>query len=175
MLKITTATPADIPALVALLNSAYRGEESKKGWTTEADLLAGDIRTDEATIAQQIADPHSDMLKCEDETGQILGCVYLKKNDDRLYLGMLSVQPGQQGRGIGKMFLRKAEEYAGEVGCAKIYMQVITARTELNEWYLRHGYAPTGERFPFNVDIRYGKPTQELEFMVLEKTLAQSR
>ena len=35
------ASAADAPALVDLINSAYRGESSKAGWTTEADLLGG--------------------------------------------------------------------------------------------------------------------------------------
>ena len=168
-MKIFPANLKDVPALKKLLDSAYRGEESKKGWTTEADLLSGEVRTDEATLSKIIAEENSVILKYEGDANQILGCVHLKKNGDRLYLGMLSVSPTQQGKGIGKMFLKKAEEHALEIGCSKIYMQVISVRKELNDWYMRHGFAPTGERFPFDVDEKYGVQAQPLEFMILEK------
>lgn len=170
MLSILTATLEDIPALLALLNSAYRGEESRKGWTTEADLLDGNIRTDVETLERLLSEPEGVILKCTGND-QIVGCVHLKKNGERLYLGMLSVSPSEQGRGIGKMFLKRAEEHAREVGCTKIYMQVISIRTELNNWYVRHGYVATGERFPFDVDEKYGVQTQPLEFMILEKVI----
>ncbi len=171
MSTITAATPADIPALAELLNQAYRGDASRQGWTHEADLLQGTIRTDEAELARLIAAADGDILKCEDDTGALLGCVHLKKHGERLYLGMLSVRPTLQGQGIGKLFLKKAEEYALAKGCHTIFMQVITERTELNEWYFRHGYRPTGERKPFEVDSKYGVPVRPLEFMILEKRI----
>ena len=43
--QIKIAIQADIPSIVALLNSAYRGESSMKGWTTEAHLIGGNVRT----------------------------------------------------------------------------------------------------------------------------------
>lgn len=171
MNNIAPSTLADIPQLVALMNKAYRGEESKKGWTTEADLLAGDIRTDASILENLIKDKNGDILNYKNEDGKIMGCVHLKKDGGKLYLGMLSVLPEQQGNGIGKIFLKKAEEYAKEKNCQAIYMQVISARTELNEWYARHGYRPTGKRKPFDVDEKYGTPTQKLEFIYLEKKI----
>lgn len=171
MLTIKPAGTGDIPALTSLLNQAYRGESSRKGWTHEADLLTGTIRADEAMLRELIADKESVILKCEDESGNIAGCVYLKKHSRRLYLGMLSVNPALQGRGIGKMFLQKAEAYARAVGCEIIFMQVISARQDLMAWYLRHGYRPTGERKPFEVDPKYGIPVKPLEFLILEKNL----
>ena len=171
MQKIKPATLSDVPELLFLLNSAYRGEGSKKGWTSEADLLAGSIRTDAATLKKLIADELGDIFIYRDDAGKLVGCVHLQKNGEKLYLGMLSVMPDQQGKGIGKQFLRKAEIYAKEKGCHTIYMQVISVRTELNEWYFRHGYQATGERKAFDVDKKYGVPTQTLEFMFLEKKL----
>ena len=47
---ISFASVSDIISIKDLLNTAYRGEESKQGWTTEADLIAGDIRADEAML-----------------------------------------------------------------------------------------------------------------------------
>ena len=41
------ATVQDAPEIAILVNSAYRGDSSRQGWTTEADLLDG-TRTDAA-------------------------------------------------------------------------------------------------------------------------------
>ena len=91
------------------------------------------------------------------------------KKESRLYLGMFSVSPAAQGKGIGKKLLAAADEYAKEHNCNSIYMTVITVRHELIAWYEKHGYQRTGKVLPFPVDERYGTPTQPLEMMVLEK------
>ncbi len=168
---LTTATPSDIPALLHLVNSAYRGEPSRRGWTTEADFLAGDIRTDADDLAALMARPEAVILKIADEEGRLVGCVFLEKRGDRLYLGMLSVLPELQGQGIGKVLLRGAEERAVRLGCRAVYMRVLTPRHELLAWYERHGYRPTGEYEPYTAPPKYGVPQQALEFALLEKVL----
>lgn len=172
MHTIAIADTADIPSLVALLNAGYRGEGSKQGWTTEADLLAGPIRTDEAHLLSLMESPTAVFLKCLDAAGHIEGCVYLDQRDRGLYLGMLCVWPQRQGAGIGKQLLVGAEEHARRLGCETIFMQVVSERPELEAWYLRQGYYFTGERRPFDVDHRYGLPTRELEFIIMEKRVA---
>ena len=174
MNPISIADRRDIPALVELLNSAYRGEASKKGWTTEADLLGGQ-RTDAAMIEEEMSMPAADFLKYTDPSGLLTGCVYLKKSGNKLYLGMLSVSPQLQNGGIGKQLLQAAETYASEKGCHQIYMTVISVRRELIAWYERHGYQATGERMPFEPEERFGIPTQPLEFIVLEKKLTRQK
>src|SRR5947209_6969832 len=141
--NISIATGADIPAITRLLNSAYRGETSKQGWTTEADLIVGETRTDEADLKQIMEQEGSVFLKYTNEQHQIIGCVNLQKQGDKLYLGMLSVVPQLQGGGIGKQLLKAAEEYAKALHCTAIYMSVISARTELVQWYQRYGYKDT--------------------------------
>ncbi|MES2848439.1 MAG: GNAT family N-acetyltransferase [Bacteroidota bacterium] len=168
---ITIATETDIPELVALLNSAYRGEESKKGWTSEAHLIAGEVRTDEASVKEILQRPGSVMLKYTDAEKGLTGCVNLQQHQNKIYLGMFSVHPVLQGGGTGKKLLIAAEEYAKGIGCNCIYMTVITVREELINWYKRHGYVDTGERKPFEEDGVTGKHLQQLEFMVLEKNL----
>ncbi|MBL7798411.1 MAG: GNAT family N-acetyltransferase [Saprospiraceae bacterium] len=168
---LTTATPSDIPTLLQLVNSAYRGEPSRRGWTTEADLLAGDIRTDADDLAALMARPDAVILKAADEAGNLSGCVFLEKRGNRLYLGMLSVWPELQGQGIGKILLQAAEERARRLGCRAVYMRVLTPRHELLAWYERHGYRPTGEYEPYNAPPQYGVPQQALEFAILEKVL----
>lgn len=168
--KIQRASVADVPALDKLVNSAYRGESSKKGWTSEADLLGG-TRIDEAALRDLIMDETTIILKyTEDEV--IQGCVELRKENENLYLGMLSVQPDQQAKGIGKKLMLAGEDFARQQRCTKIFMTVISVRDKLIEWYVRHGYRLTGERKPFVMpDERWGIPKQQLEFVLLEKIL----
>jgi ribosomal protein S18 acetylase RimI-like enzyme len=167
---IIPSTKNDVPALVRLVNSAYRGEGSKKGWTTEADLLDG-TRTDEANIADLINDPQAIILKYLNEDSKIIACVYLQKQGSRLYLGMLSVLPDIQGAGIGKALLAAAHEHAIKNQCSYIFMTVISVRHELVAWYERHGYKRTGETKPFPVGEKFGIQKQPLELIVLEKKL----
>ena len=146
-LTISTATAVDAPQLVSLVNSAYRGESSKKGWTTEADLLGG-IRIDEPSLLALMERPEAVFLKCSGLKNEILGCVYLHMQQEQLYLGMLTVSPEKQALGIGKLLLEASEQYAKEQGSSTIVMTVISVRHELISWYERRGYQRTGEKQP---------------------------
>lgn len=167
--QISVAALADTAELVRLVNSAYRGDFSKKGWTTEADLLKGELRTDEASLNKLLSKPEAIILKYTDDEGLITGCVYLEKQNEKIYLGMLSVSPDKQARGIGKKLLSASEEYTKKMNCKSIIMNVISVRHELISWYERHGYKNNGDRKPFPVETKFGVPTQLLEFVVLEK------
>jgi ribosomal protein S18 acetylase RimI-like enzyme len=170
---IHEANPSDIAELVRLINSAYRGEGAKKGWTTEADLLDG-TRTDEHNLIGLLNDPSSVILKYSNQQGKIEACVNLQKKDNKLYLGMLTVSPELQGAGIGKQLLSAADEYAKKNSCAAIFMTVISVRSELIAWYERHGYKKTGEVKPFPVGEEFGIQKQPLEMIVMEKSIAQN-
>ena len=168
---ITKATLEDVSSLNKLINSAYRGESSKKGWTTEANLLEGS-RTNETELIEIIQDPKNTILKFT-EGNQILACVLLVEKEQQLYLGMLTVSPDLQNSGIGKKLLFEAENHAKAIGLNAIVMTVISARTELIDWYKRHGYFDTGAREAFPVsDIHIPISEGKLEFMVLEKKIA---
>jgi len=172
-MKIQIATKDDIPALDILVNSGYRGDSSKRGWTTEADLLDG-LRTDKNALEKLMNEEGSVILKISDDEGAILGCVNLKEKASKLYLGMLTVNPLLQRAGIGKLLLKASEERAFELKKEAIIMTVITVRSELIAWYNRHGYSDTGKREPFPTgDPSFGLPKQPLEFMVLEKKLSR--
>jgi ribosomal protein S18 acetylase RimI-like enzyme len=167
---ISKATIADVSELNILVNSAYRGDSSKKGWTTEADLLGG-IRIDEKGLTAIIGKKNSFILKYT-ENDRIIASVMLENQQDQLYLGMLTVSPELQGGGIGKKLLKAAEEVAKELNLTKISMTVISVRSELIAWYKRHGYQTTGQTKPFPMnDPNFGLPTQFLEFIVMEKTI----
>jgi len=158
-----------------LVNSAYRGESSKRGWTTEAGLLGGQ-RTDTEGIKELIDRENSVMLIAENEnSGNIEGCVHLEKHEEKCYLGMLTVKPTLQGKGLGGQLLEEAEAFAQFWDCTHIYMTVIAQRKELVEWYLKRGYRNTGETKPFPYgDERFGLPKMDgLYFVVLEKSLME--
>jgi len=167
---IVKATLADVPALNKLVNSAYRGDSSRKGWTTEADLLDG-TRTDEQALKEFFAKPDSTILKYL-EGEKMIGCVRLVKHGNQLYLGMFAVDPTIQNKGIGKKILLAAEEEARKQNCKSIDMTVISVRTELIDWYKRNGYVEVGEKKPMAFDNPSGGiPKKDLYFITLEKFL----
>lgn len=167
---ITQATIADAAELSALINSTYRGETSKKGWTTEADLLEG-TRTSEEELISIIASSNHYLLKfIRDE--KIIGSVLLIAKKEVLYLGMLTVSPELQNSGIGKQLLQAAEQLAQQLELSRIQMTVIGIRKELLAWYIRNGYEDTGVREPFPFGEGDKALTSEpLDFIVLEKKL----
>jgi GNAT superfamily N-acetyltransferase len=169
--NIQFATKEDIIPLKNLLNKAYRGEAARKGWTHEADLIEGEVRTDENNLSNVMDIPGSIFLKYLNEEGNIIGCVNLQNQGTHLYLGMFSVNPELQGQGIGKIILAAADEYANYLGISIIKMTVISVRSKLIEWYNKNGYLPTGEIIPFKEDGLTGNHLQPLEFVVLKKVL----
>ncbi|AKF02923.1 GNAT family N-acetyltransferase [Sandaracinus amylolyticus] len=171
-LRFRAARAEDVPAIVALVESAYRGDASRAGWTTEADLLDGQ-RTDAREIAELLATPRARLVLAERDDA-LLGCVVVKDEGESAYLGMLSVRPTLQGGGVGRALVAEAERVArDELGRGAMRMTVITQRAELIAWYARLGYAPTGETEPFPYgDARFGLPRRDdLVFVVLKKAL----
>lgn len=173
MINIRAATSADIPALHAMVERAYRGDSARKGWTHEADLLGGQ-RTDPDALSMMIAEPGQHILIAVEADG-IVGCVHISLKDaDTAYLGLLSVDPDGQAGGLGKRLIAAAETLARTEFAAKtIEMTVIHRRIELIAYYERRGYALTGETRPFPLDDeRFGLPvTRDLSFVVLAKAL----
>ena len=173
-MNISKATLQDIPQLVTLINNAYRGEHSKKGWTTEADLLDG-LRTDSENLEKMMNKQNAVILKFCNDDNVLQGCVYLEKKGNKMYLGMLTVSPLEQAKGMGKKLLFAAEKYAGDQKCSKIEMTVISVRDELITWYQKHGYDKTGKTKPFPSDAKFGIPKQPLEFIVMQKEVHSSK
>lgn len=160
-----------LAALLVLVNSAYRGEVSKQGWTTEADLISGEQRIDEEGLTHILLQAESKVLIYRNEASEIVGTLNLQKKENKLYLGMFSVHPAMQNAGIGKALLFAADEWAKYLGCSFINMSVITVRSELIDWYKWHGYKDKGARIPFEEDGVSGKHLRQLEFMILEKEI----
>ena len=171
--EIRVATVDDVPRIVTLIESAYRGDSSRTGWTTEADLLDGQ-RTDEADVTEAVTDQASRMMVAE-SGADLVACCLVQHRETYAYFGMFAVSPKSQGGGLGKRVLTVAERLArDEFGMATMHMTVIRQRADLIDWYVRRGYRRTGEMKPFPYgDERFGKPRRDdLEFEVLIKDLA---
>ena len=171
-LHFRAATPADLDAIVSLVTSAYRGDTSRAGWTTEADFLDGN-RIDREVLRADIERPGSRVLLAE-RGGELLACAHVSEEDGAGYFGMFSVVPGLQGGGIGKQVLAECERIArDEWRLPAMRMTVIDIRDELIAFYERRGYRRTGilKPFPYG-DERFGLPRRDdLRFEVLEKAL----
>lgn len=171
-LAFRAATDADIEAIVALVTSAYRGESSRAGWTTEADLLDG-ARIDPEVLRADIARDGSRVVLAERDSA-LLACAHVAVDGDAGYFGMFSVVPGLQGGGIGKQVLAECERIVrDDWRLPAMRMTVIDVRDELIAFYQRRGYRRTGITKPFPYgDARFGEPKRDdLRFEVLEKTL----
>lgn len=170
---IRPAVSADLPALHALIESAYRGDSARHGWTHEADLLGGQ-RIDLAMLGEIIDDPDQRILIAVDGA-TIIGCVDIaRKEHGKAYLGLLSVDPQRQASGLGKQLIAAAEHAAAtDFGARVIEMTVIRQRSELIAYYERRGYSLTGEERPFPIsDERFGLPkTSDLAFVVMAKEI----
>ncbi|GAA4190432.1 GNAT family N-acetyltransferase [Streptosporangium oxazolinicum] len=166
------ATVADVPTLVLLVDSAYRGESSRAGWTTEADLLSG-RRTDTARVTAELGKPENRMIVMEVDD-EIVACCQVEHRGEHAYFGMFAVRPTLQGGGFGRAVLAEAERFARETwGVNEMRMTVISVREELLAWYVRRGYTRTGETIPFPYeDESVGVPHREdLEMELLVRKL----
>lgn len=152
-LSIRPAAPADLLALHPVIERAYRGETARQGWTHEADLIEGP-RTNLATLTAIVEDPAQVLLSAwEGETA--LGCVNVAdRGHGTAYLGLLCIEPLRQAGGLGRQLIAAAEAYARDAfGCTRIEMTVIEERRKLIDYYLRRGYAETGERRDFPIPL----------------------
>lgn len=171
MREFREAVVDDAEAIAALVNSCYRGDSSREGWTTEADLLDG-TRTNEDEIRSLITMPESLFLLCVDD-GEIIGSVHLQHEGSSGYLGMLVVKPEVQGGGMGRQLMEAGEALVRDKWrLHRMTMNVFTVRPELLAYYERRGYRRTGKVKSFEPHDVHGIPRVEgLVLEVLEKDL----
>jgi len=166
------ATHDDIPALIALVTSAYRGDASRVGWTTEADLLDGP-RVAPEVLEHDLTRERSRVVLAE-RGGALVACSHVCDDGGAGYFGMFAVDPTRQGGGLGDAVLKECERVArDDWQLPAMKMAVIDIRDELIAWYERRGYRRTGIKKPFPYgDARFGHPKRDdLRFEVLEKAL----
>lgn len=192
-LQFRFGAPADALAVVALVESAYRGDVSRAGWTTEADLLHGQ-RTDAAMVLEHLSEPGRHLLLAHDGGGLVAccelteprvgqpaadgehGCTPASASAGAAYLGMFAVRPTLQGGGIGRAVLAEAARIArDEWGAQALELSTLHLRAELIAWYERRGFQRTGElrAFPYG-DERYGRPQRDdIVQVVLRRELSE--
>lgn len=190
LINFRNATAGDVETVVELVEQAYRGEASRAGWTTEAELLGGQ-RTDREEVDALVRDPAATLRLAfappddsrdasaagASPANGLIGCVLVRSEGAHAHVGMFAVRPTLQSRGLGSALLAEAEGIARERGAGRARMTVIEQRSDLLAWYARRGYRGTGEMEPFPYgNPRFGLPKREdLRFVVLEKELVASR
>ena len=150
--EIKRAHAGHIEGVVALMQRAYRGEESRQGWTSEADLIDGD-RTSVEQIAAVLNDPNEVLLVAISKSEGLIGCVAIERLESTpdspsttiCLFGKFAVEPKAQGGGLGKRLLAAAEATAIEhFKAQRMQMTVVSQRQALIEFYKRRGYFATG-------------------------------
>lgn len=172
-LSFSFATETEIADIVQLVNSAYRGDSSKVGWTTEAHLLDGQ-RTDRNEIQNKIKTKNSYIVLAH-LGHDLAGCceVVAHPIESELYFGMFTIKPAMQNLGLGKSFINYIEKLAANWKLKKIVMTVITLRTELIDYYKRRGYQVTNRFIPFPAEDRFGIPkVPDLKMVYLTKDIS---
>ncbi len=174
-MQLEPVLEADFPAVIDLVNLAFRGSGPEASWNIESGIIDGLRLTDSLLRADLEAKPDAQFLLHRDPAdGTILGTVWLDPGEDGdWYLGLLTVRPSLQSKHIGRALLASAEGFAKQRGARRIRMTVVNVRSALIAWYERRGYARTGETKPFPYgDNRFGTPLRDdLEFVVLQKSL----
>jgi GNAT superfamily N-acetyltransferase len=170
MLTFRTATPTDVEPLHDLVNRCFRGDSAKEGWTHEAEMLEGE-RIDPPGLLE-LMQTEGSQIELAFEGDQMVGCVHLKHTLERAYVGLVSVDPSQQARGLGRQILAHCEELANGWDCTQIGMTVINLRVELIAYYERRGYHLTGQSEPFPWGLSQPKTDgPELFLLEMKKSL----
>jgi ribosomal protein S18 acetylase RimI-like enzyme len=173
-MHLAAATEAEYPAIIDLVNLAYRGTGPSASWNIE-HFIEGQ-RLNDSLLREDLArKPDAHLLTCRDAPdGPILGTVLLDPQQNGVwYLGLFTIHPDLQKQKLGRTLLSAAEGFAKQRGARQIQMTVVNVRDILIAWYERRGYALTGETRPFPYgDDRFGRPTRDdLCFVVLEKNI----
>jgi ribosomal protein S18 acetylase RimI-like enzyme len=171
---LNPAVEADYPAIIDLVNLAFRGTGPSASWNIE-NFIEGQ-RLNESLLREDLAaKPEAHLLTYRDDPdGPLLGTVLLDpKKDGVWYLGLLTVRPDLQKRKLGRALLAAAENFAKERGARRIQMTVVNVRDILIAWYERRGYTLADETRPFPYgDERFGRPLRDdLHFVVLQKDI----
>ena len=152
---IRRAVSADVDALAALINMAFR---------VELPFIEGD-RINPGGVREYMK--KGEFLIAEDSAG-LAGCVYVEVRGNRGYLGLLGVEPRRQGTGLGRKLMNDAEDFFCRANCVAIDLRIVSARTPLPAFYRHLGYVETGTA-PLPPDAPARVPCH---FILMSKILA---
>jgi GNAT superfamily N-acetyltransferase len=153
--NIRLAQGADVQALARLINAAFRVEQP---------FIEGDRINPDSVRAYL---EKGKFLLVED-SGGLVGCVYVELRGDRGYLGLLAVDPPRQGTGLGRKLMDTAENYFRAAGCRAVNLRIVSARAPLPAFYRHLGYAETGTA-PFAPDVPVKVPCH---YILMSKSLS---
>lgn len=149
-----TATQADAPALVGVINRAF-----------EMELQF--FSTERIDLAETLEHMRKGTFLVAEEGGKLAGCVYLDVRRENAYFGLLAVEPSQQGRGIGGKLIADAEEFGRAAGHSIMEIRVLNHRTELPPLYEKLGYTVA-----YNEEVpQKASAMVPYHFIVMEKRL----
>jgi N-acetylglutamate synthase-like GNAT family acetyltransferase len=103
-----------------------------------------------------------------EEAGKLTGCVYVERNGERGYFGLLAVDPAVQRSGLGSRLVAAAEDDCRSAGCRVMDLTIVNLRKELPAFYRRLGYTESGT-LPFPSDQH---PNQPCHLVRMSKPLA---
>lgn len=156
-MNIRLASIEDLASIQNVMNEAYR-PAGVPGWTDENTLLSG-ARIGAQQLIEVLQRTNTTMLVGELSPHGVVATILLEHAGDAVYLGMLAVSPERQARGMGKQLLAAAEAYASRHWQPRRFvMSVLSARSELINFYLRRGYVRTGKVLDFPHDANVGVP-----------------
>ena len=143
--SIRPARPADADVLTDLIRSAYRGQDSRAGWTSEADLVEGERISRDQVLAMISAG--GSLLLVVADAAQLVACCQLRNQGAGLaYFGTFAVSPQAQGAGLGRQLMAEAERQAVAAFAATcLEMTVLAQQDKLIAYYERRGFRRTGE------------------------------
>ena len=125
-LQIRRASAEDVQAAILIANAAYAIEDFLDGTRIDDERMAAMLQKGELLVG--VADE------------RVVACVYVENRGERGYFGMLSVDPAQQGKGLGREMVAAAEEHCRRWGCKHMDIMVLAIRTELPPFYEKLGY-----------------------------------
>jgi ribosomal protein S18 acetylase RimI-like enzyme len=147
MISIRNAGENDVEPIVRLVNTAFLVEQFFiERDRTNPEMIRGLMDKGRFVLAEDGPSP--------------AGCVYVELRGERGYLGMLSVDPARQRRGLGRQLMAAAENYFREAGCRFSDLLIVNVRTELLTMYRQLGYVETGtapyeNRFPTKMPVHF--------------------
>jgi ribosomal protein S18 acetylase RimI-like enzyme len=174
-MQLERASDSDFPAIISLVNAAYRGTGAVESWNIETGIIEGTRLTESLLREDMASRPDAHLMVTRDsESHAIIGTVWLEpRHDDVWYLGLFTIEPSLQKVHLGRALLSAAEDLAKAHGAKSIRMSVLGVRTALISLHERRGYHRTGETEPYPYgDNRFGTPLRDdLSFVILVKQL----
>ena len=155
-MTIRRAKEADIPKLIDLLEQVLLVHHKVR-----PDLFQEKgVKYTESELTELIADDSRPIFVYEDESGTVLGHMFTvieeshapKVSHKTLFIDDLCVDEAARGQKIGEQLYRFALQYAKEIGCYNLTLNVWSANKSAVRFYERQGLTPQETRMEQIID-----------------------